>query len=113
MGHDGHLDPKQRRADRGAEQAGIQLVVGVGDERDDRGDELGPGRLDVDRLATLRRDRDGTAVAAALDEVRSAARGTENVLVPLKKALALRATVGEVCDALREVWGTYQPTDAF
>ncbi len=65
------------------------------------------------RLATLRHERDGTAVAAALDELRSAARGTDNVLVPLKKALALRATVGEVCDALREVWGTYQPTDAF
>ena len=43
----------------------------------------------------------------------AAARGTENVLKPLKKALALRATVGEVCDALREVWGTYQPTDSF
>ena len=40
-------------------------------------------------------------------------RGTDNVLVPLKQALALRATVGEVCDALREVWGTYQPTERF
>jgi methylmalonyl-CoA mutase N-terminal domain/subunit len=33
--------------------------------------------------------------------------------VPLKQALALRATVGEVCNALREVWGTYQPTERF
>jgi methylmalonyl-CoA mutase N-terminal domain/subunit len=31
----------------------------------------------------------------------------------LKEALALRATVGEVCDALREVWGVYQPTERF
>ena len=32
-------------------------------------------------------------------------RGTGNALIPLKEALRLRATVGEVCDALREVWG--------
>jgi methylmalonyl-CoA mutase N-terminal domain/subunit len=34
------------------------------------------------------------------------------VLVPLREALRARATVGEVCDALREVWGVYQPPDA-
>jgi len=32
--------------------------------------------------------------------------------VPLREALRARATVGEVCDALREVWGVYQPPDA-
>ena len=35
------------------------------------------------------------------------------MLPPLKQALALRATVGEVCDALREVWGVYTPTEHF
>jgi methylmalonyl-CoA mutase, N-terminal domain len=35
------------------------------------------------------------------------------VLPPLKRALAAYATVGEVCDALRDVWGTYQPADRF
>ena len=39
------------------------------------------------------------------------AAGTDNVLPPLKAALAAYATVGEVCDTLREVWGTYQPTE--
>ena len=39
--------------------------------------------------------------------------GTDNVLLPMREALAARATVGEVCDALREVWGTYVPADAF
>ena len=34
------------------------------------------------------------------------------MLYPLREALQARATVGEVCDALREVWGTYQPPDA-
>ena len=38
--------------------------------------------------------------------------GTDNVLYPMRDALAARATVGEVCDALRAVWGTYVPADA-
>jgi methylmalonyl-CoA mutase, N-terminal domain len=41
--------------------------------------------------------------------VTAAARGTVNVLIPLKDALRLRATVGEVCNALRDVWGVYRP----
>jgi methylmalonyl-CoA mutase N-terminal domain/subunit len=35
------------------------------------------------------------------------------MLYPLRAALLARATVGEVCDALREVWGVYQPADAY
>ena len=42
----------------------------------------------------------------------SPATGSDNVLPPMKQALAARATVGEVCDALREVWGVYSPSDA-
>jgi methylmalonyl-CoA mutase N-terminal domain/subunit len=52
-------------------------------------------------------------VDAALDAVRAAARGTDNVLYPLRDALRARATVGEVSDALREVWGLYTPADVF
>ena len=55
--------------------------------------------------------RDHAAVDTALDEIRAAARSTGNVLVPMKDALRLRATVGEVCDALRDVWGTL-PADS-
>ena len=65
------------------------------------------------RLADLRRRRDTVAVDAGLAEVRAAAQGSANVLPPLKRALAAYATVGEVCDALRDVWGTYQPADRF
>ncbi|WP_116947125.1 acyl-CoA mutase large subunit family protein [Jiangella endophytica] len=61
------------------------------------------------RLAALRSSRDGDVVGRALDSLRAAAAGTDNVLVPMRDALAARATVGEVCDALREVWGTYTP----
>jgi methylmalonyl-CoA mutase, N-terminal domain len=63
------------------------------------------------RLARLRAQRDDAAVTAALGEVRSAAQGSTNLLYPMREALRLRATVGEVCDTLREVWGVYHPAD--
>jgi methylmalonyl-CoA mutase N-terminal domain/subunit len=65
------------------------------------------------RLARLRAERDGAEVEDALTELKAAAAGTDNVLRPMKRALAARATVGEVCDALREVWGVYRPSEAF
>ena len=43
----------------------------------------------------------------------AAARGDDNVLYPMREALRAHATVGEVSDALREVWGTYTPVDVF
>ena len=67
----------------------------------------------AERLAKLRADRDGAEVERHLAALRSAAQGGENVLVPMKDALRARATVGEVCDALRAVWGVYSPPDAF
>ena len=39
--------------------------------------------------------------------------GNANLLYPLREALRARATVGEVCDALRDVWGVYVPPDAY
>ena len=70
-------------------------------------------REQVARLAALRAERDNDAVAAALAELKTAAAGSANVLYPMKEALRLRATGGEVAHALREVWGTYVPRDAF
>ena len=66
-----------------------------------------------ERLAALRRDRDTSAVSDALDALRRAAEGTDNVLVPMKAALATLATTGEVSAALRDVWGRYLPAAAF
>ncbi|GAA1839120.1 methylmalonyl-CoA mutase [Microlunatus capsulatus] len=65
------------------------------------------------RLTRLRAERDQAEVDAALAALSAAATGTDNVLVPMKRALAARATVGEVCDALRAVWGVHRPSDAF
>jgi methylmalonyl-CoA mutase N-terminal domain/subunit len=61
------------------------------------------------KLAKVRASRDNQAVAAALSELKKAAASDENVLYSMKKALALKATGGEVADTLREVWGSYQP----
>jgi methylmalonyl-CoA mutase N-terminal domain/subunit len=65
------------------------------------------------RLARLRAERDAAEVEGALTALKTAAAGTDNVLRPMKRALGARATVGEVCDALREVWGVYRPSEAF
>ena len=62
--------------------------------------------------AELRATRDQAAVPTQLAALRKAAEGTDNVLYPMQEALRARATVGEVCDALREVWGVYVPHDA-
>jgi methylmalonyl-CoA mutase N-terminal domain/subunit len=61
------------------------------------------------RLAAFKSSRDATDVAARLDAVRSAAQGADNLLYPMKEALRAHATLGEVSDALRDVFGTYRP----
>ncbi|MFJ8749873.1 methylmalonyl-CoA mutase [Streptomyces sp. NPDC102441] len=100
--------------------SGERVVVGVNRFRLDEEEPYEPLRVDpaieaqqAARLAKLRAERDQGAVDAALAELKKAAEGTSNVLYPMKDALRARATVGEVCDALREVWGAYVPTDAF
>ncbi len=100
--------------------AGERVVVGVNRYQLAEEEPYEPLRVDpaieaaqTERLERLRAERDGADVATALAAVRAAAAGTANVLVPLRHALAARATVGEVCDALRDVWGTYQPTERF
>jgi methylmalonyl-CoA mutase N-terminal domain/subunit len=65
------------------------------------------------RLARLRVTRGNDEVNRSLDALRQAATGADNVLLPMKAALAAHATVGEVCDALRDVWGVYQAPNAF
>jgi methylmalonyl-CoA mutase, N-terminal domain len=61
------------------------------------------------RLADARARRDGTAVAAALAQLEAAAGGTNPLMPPILDAVRTRATVGEISDILRRVWGTYRP----
>ena len=62
-----------------------------------------------ERLAAFKANREMAQVSARLAEVSETARGTGNLLPPMKEALRVGATLGEVSDALREVFGTYQP----
>jgi len=100
--------------------AGDRIVVGVNRFVHAEDDDYEPLRVDpaieaeqVMRLQRLRAERDGAAVDLALDRIRQVARSDGNLLYPMREALALRATVGEVSDALRDVWGQYTPTDVF
>ena len=60
------------------------------------------------RLTDLKRTRDTDAVNRSLDRLRDAARGTANTMDPLLDCVRAYATVGEMCDALRGVWGEYE-----
>jgi methylmalonyl-CoA mutase N-terminal domain/subunit len=100
--------------------SGERVVVGVNRFVLDDEEPYEPMRVDpaieadqAARLGQLRASRDAAAVEAALSGLRAAAAGTENLLYPLKEALRLRATVGETCHALRDVWGRYQPAERF
>jgi methylmalonyl-CoA mutase N-terminal domain/subunit len=100
--------------------SGERVVVGVNKFASSQEEPYEPLRVDPsieaahrERLEQLRAERDGAAVDRALDAVRAAAGSTDNVLVPLREALRLRATGGEVADALRDVWGQYVPNETF
>ena len=98
--------------------AGERVVVGVNKFTIDTDEPYEPLRVNPlieaeqrARLEKLRAERGD--ISALLEAVREAARGSENVLYPMKEALRARATVGEVSTALRDVWGEYVPHDVF
>lgn len=98
------------------QEGGESVVVGVNRYVTDQ-PEAAPG-LEVDpaleadqrqRVAEWRQHRDQPAVATALEGVVKAASSSDNVLYPLKVALAAGVTLGEASDALRSVFGVYRP----
>ncbi len=104
-----------------ATDSGERIVVGLNKFTIPEEEKYEPLRVDpaieaeqCQRLEQLRASRDNAAVQKALGELKRAAEGTgTNMLYPMKEALALRATGGEVSNALRDVWGMYIPRDAF
>jgi len=62
------------------------------------------------KLERLRKSRDNDAVKRSIDELRAAARTTDNLMPRILDAVRAYATVGEMCDALRDVWGEYEET---
>jgi methylmalonyl-CoA mutase N-terminal domain/subunit len=100
--------------------SGERIVVGLNRFKAASEEKYDPLRVDPSieadqraRLADLRARRDQQAVDAALEAMKKAAVGSDNVLYPMKDALKALATVGEVCNALREVWGVYSPQEFF
>ncbi|MFZ5826380.1 MAG: methylmalonyl-CoA mutase family protein, partial [Bacillota bacterium] len=63
----------------------------------------------VKKLAAVKAQRDQAAVAAALADLRTAAAGSANLMVPIVAAVKTYATLQEICDVMREVFGEYQP----
>src|SRR5215813_4249399 len=97
---------------------GERVVVGVNKFISPGDEPYQPLRVDpsierdqAERLARLRAARDAGRWQRTIDDLKKAAAGSQNVLVPLREALRAQATVGEVCDTLREVWGVYQPAE--
>jgi methylmalonyl-CoA mutase N-terminal domain/subunit len=100
-----------------AVESGDRVVVGVNRFVDEGERPLELQRMSdedvrsqVARLRALRASRDEAAVGSRLAAVEAAARGTDNLLPPIKEALRSRATLGEVSDVLRTVYGEYRPT---
>ena len=90
------------------------IVVGVNEYVTESVDEVETLRVDpeserqqVERLEAFKEDRDTEAVQARLNDLREACSGTENLLVPMRAALATRATLGEVCGVMRDEFGEY------
>ena len=92
-----------------------KIIVGVNDfVQDEVGsvdvlyiDEKAAERQ-IDGLERVKAMRDAGRVERTLDSLRGAARGTDNLMPPILEAVRAYATVGEMCDVLREVWGEYE-----
>jgi methylmalonyl-CoA mutase, N-terminal domain len=90
------------------------IVVGVNEYVTESVDEVETLRVDpeserqqVERLKAFKEARDADAVQARLDDLRAACSGSENLLVPMRAALAERASLGEVCGVMRDEFGEY------
>ena len=98
-----------------AVERGEQVIVGVNDyvATDEPPVEIlyideAAGDAQAARLKHVRTTRDEAAVSAALHRIRSAAAGAENLMPPILDAVRAYATLGEMCDVLREVWGEWE-----
>jgi len=68
-------------------------------------------RRHIERLNRVRRERDDREVTRRLTELRRAAAGTDNLMPPIIEAVRAYATLGEICDVFREVFGVYSPAE--
>src|SRR3954447_18719137 len=97
-----------------AVESGEKVIIGVNRYQEAEAEPIELYRLDpeaerreLERAARARAERDASAAESALARVREAAAGTENLLPPLREALRVRCTIGELCNALRDEFGMY------
>jgi methylmalonyl-CoA mutase N-terminal domain/subunit len=102
-----------------AVENGERVIVGVNRFQEDSEQRVELLKIDpegerrqIERTARVRAERNAEAAAVALDAVRAAARGEENLLPLLREALEAYCTIGEICEALREEWGMYDAVRA-
>jgi methylmalonyl-CoA mutase N-terminal domain/subunit len=95
-------------------ESGERVIVGVNRYVEQESEPIELHTIDpeaekrqLERTARVRAERDAGAAEAALAEVRRVALGTENLLPAMREALRARCTVGEICEVLREEFGTY------
>jgi methylmalonyl-CoA mutase N-terminal domain/subunit len=95
-------------------EAGRRVIVGVNRFEEADAEHVELHRLDpeierrqLERTARVRAERNADAAATAIAEVRRVAGTGENLLRAMREALRARCTIGEICGALREEWGTY------
>jgi methylmalonyl-CoA mutase N-terminal domain/subunit len=105
----------QREVERGERQ-----IVGVNAFQSDGEAPIELLKIDervtheqIERLQQVKADRDGQAVRAALARVEAACRGTENLMPPVLEAVKAYASLGEICDVFRKVWGQYREGGVF
>jgi len=105
-----------------AVESGEEAIVGVNALQEEEDEELPFASFEVDPVATqrqiertrrVRASRDQAEAAAALRELGRAARGTDNVMPHVARAVRARCTLGEICDVLREVFGEYRPPTVY
>ncbi len=95
-------------------ERGQRVIVGVNKYTVDAEQDIELQTIDpaaeqrqLARTAKLRAERNADVTAGALDRVREAARGTDNLLHPMRDALRVSCTIGEICGVLREEWGEH------
>jgi methylmalonyl-CoA mutase N-terminal domain/subunit len=100
-------------------EAGRRVIVGVNRYKEHDTEPIELHELDpeaekrqLERTARVRAERDAHAAERALAEVRRVARGDENLLPTIREALRARCTVGEICDVLRDEFGTFDAQHA-
>jgi methylmalonyl-CoA mutase, N-terminal domain len=98
------------RFQREVEQ-GDRLIVGVNAFKSDKDAKVAESQ--EERLRQVKAERNQETVDAALAKVEAAARGTDNLMPPVLEAVKAYATLGEVCDVFRKVWGAYREGGAF